>query len=112
MLAHPECPLDVQREADYVGSTAGMIEALRVRQPARAVLITECSMSDNISSSFPDTQFLRPCNLCPHMRLSTLDKVRQCLEDLDPQVEIPADVAERAVRAVRRMMDIDRPSRR
>jgi quinolinate synthase len=110
VLAHPECPVDVQAAADYVGSTAGMIRALQREQPERAMLITECSMSDNISSAFPRTQFLRPCNLCPHMQLNTLAKVRRCLEEMSPQVTVPRDIAQRAARAVRRMIDIEAQS--
>src|SRR5262245_44968848 len=66
VLAHPECPPDVQFAADYVGSTAGMIETLRLRRPPRAVLITECAMSDNVCGAFPEIEFQRPCNLCPN----------------------------------------------
>jgi quinolinate synthase len=110
VLAHPECSVDVQAAADYVGSTAGMVHALQRRRPERAVLITECSMSDNISSAFPATQFMRPCNLCPHMQLNTLAKVRRCLEEMSPRVAVPRDVAQRAARAVRRMFDIEAQS--
>ncbi|WP_129778091.1 quinolinate synthase NadA [Peristeroidobacter soli] len=111
VLAHPECPVDVQEAADFVGSTAGMIAALDRRRPERAVLITECSMSDNISSEFPGTQFLRPCNLCPHMQRVNLANIRACLESLSPAVEVPADVADGARRAVQRMLSLSgRPS--
>ena len=105
VLAHPECPPEVQQAADYVGSTAGMIATLQQRQPERAVLITECSMSDNITSAFPATQFLRPCNLCPHMQRITLAKVRDSLERLAPAIEVPAEVAAGARRAVERMLN-------
>ncbi|MFC4313899.1 quinolinate synthase NadA [Steroidobacter flavus] len=106
VLAHPECPVDVQEAADFVGSTAGMIAALDQRRPERAVLITECSMSDNVSSAFPGTQFLRPCNLCPHMQRVNLGNIRACLESLSPAVEVPADVADGARRAVQRMLSL------
>lgn len=106
VLAHPECPVDVQEAADFVGSTAAMIVALEKRQPERAVLITECSMSDNVSSAFPATQFLRPCNLCPHMQRVNLANIRACLESLSPAVEVPADVADGARRAVQRMLSV------
>ena len=105
VLAHPECPPDVLQAADYVGSTAGMIGALEKHRPPRAVLITECSMSDNVASAFPQTQFLRPCNLCPHMQRISLSKVRECLEGLSPSIDVPADVAARARRAVERMVN-------
>lgn len=106
VLAHPECPEEVQRAADFVGSTTGMIEALRRHRPARAMLITECSMSDNVCSAFPETEFVRPCNLCPQMQRITLANIRDCLERLSPQVEIPVDVRERARQTVQRMLEL------
>jgi quinolinate synthase len=107
VLAHPECPQDVQLAADYVGSTAGMIEALRQHRPPRAVLITECSMSDNVCSEFPGTEFVRPCNLCPHMQRISLQNVLDSLSSLTPAIEVPVDVAVGARRAVRRMLDVE-----
>jgi quinolinate synthase len=110
VLAHPECPPEVQMAANFVGSTAGMIEALRAHRPARAMLITECSMSDNVCSAFPETQFMRPCNLCPHMQRITLGNIRDCLEQLAPQIEISRDVAVRARQTVQRMLELGRPT--
>lgn len=107
VLAHPECPQDVQQAADYVGSTAGMIEALRRHKPPRAVLITECSMSDNICSAFPETEFVRPCNLCPHMQRITLRNIHDCLQGLTPQIEIPWGLGIAARRTVQRMLELD-----
>ena len=109
VLAHPECPRDVQEAADFVGSTSGMIAALEREQPQRAVLITECSMADNIAGAFPRTEFLRPCNLCPHMQRIRLAGVRSCLEQLAPRIDVPADIAAGARRAVQRMLDVGRP---
>lgn len=109
VLAHPECPEDVQEAADYVGSTSGMIAALARERPERAVLITECSMADNVAGAFPETDFLRPCNLCPHMQRITLAGVRTSLERLAPAIEIPGDIAVGARRAVQRMLDVGRP---
>lgn len=108
VLAHPECAPEVQQVADYVGSTSGMIAALEKRRPERAVLITECSMSDNVTSAFPQTQFLRPCNLCSHMQRITLANIQACLENLAPAVEMPRAVADRARRTVERMLDVDK----
>lgn len=108
VLAHPECPRDVQLAADFVGSTSGMVEALRRQRPARAVLITECSMSDNVCGEFPETQFVRPCNLCAHMQRITLANIRDCLESLAPQVGLPPTLAARARRSVQRMLEVDR----
>jgi quinolinate synthase len=107
VLAHPECPLDVQQAADFVGSTAGMIDALHRRRPARAVLITECSMSDNVCGAFPETEFVRPCNLCPHMQLITLQNIHDCLERLAPKIEIPPTIGVEARRTVQRMLELD-----
>ena len=108
VLAHPECSREVQRAADFVGSTGGMIDALTARRPERAVLITECSMSDNISGAFPQTEFLRPCNLCPHMQRITLANIRQCLERMETRIDVPADIAAAARRATWRMLEQDR----
>lgn len=108
VLAHPECSRDVQLAADFVGSTSGMIEALRQRRPARAMLITECSMSDNVCNEFPETEFARPCNLCPHMQRITLANIRDCLESLAPEICVPPDLAASARRSVQRMLEIDR----
>ena len=109
VLAHPECPQDVQDAADYVGSTSGMIATIAREQPKLAGLITECSMADNIAGAFPDTDFQRPCNLCPHMKRITLAGIRASLEQLAPAIEIPADIAAGARRAVQRMFDLGRP---
>ncbi|MCZ6504487.1 MAG: quinolinate synthase NadA [Actinobacteria bacterium] len=108
VIAHPECPPDVLAEADYVGSTHGMIKWVSDNRPRKVMMITECSMADNIASAAPDTEFVRPCNLCPHMKRITLDNIKHSLETLTYQVEIPQDVAERARRAVTRMLEVGR----
>jgi quinolinate synthase len=107
VLAHPECSQDVQEAADFVGSTSGMIDALHRHRPPRAVLITECSMADNVCSAFPETEFVRPCNLCPHMQRITLRNIRECLERMEPRVEIPSEVAAGARRTVQRMLELE-----
>ena len=108
VLAHPECPPDVIDAADYVGSTSGMIGAVADRRPARVLMVTECSMSDNVAVEFPDVQFVRPCNLCPHMQRITLPKIHQALERMEHEVTVPTDVADRARLAVERMMAVGR----
>lgn len=108
VIAHPECPPDVLAEADFVGSTHGMIEWVQTRQPRRVMMITECSMADNVAAEAPGTEFVRPCNLCPHMKRITLDNIRRSLETMTYPVEIDPDVAERARRAVDRMLEIGR----
>jgi len=104
VLAHPECPPDVVAEADFAGSTAAMVDYVGVNKPARVVLVTECSMSDNVAVKHPDVEFVRPCNLCPHMKRITLPKIRRALEKMRYEVTIDPTVAHNARRAVERML--------
>ena len=106
VLAHPECPPEVVAEADFAGSTAAMIEYVGTEKPARVVLVTECSMSDNVAVDHPEIEFVRPCNLCPHMRQITLPKIRRALETLTYEVTIDPAVAVGARRAVERMLAV------
>ncbi|HET6894946.1 MAG TPA: quinolinate synthase NadA [Candidatus Baltobacteraceae bacterium] len=106
VLAHPECPPDVLAEADYVGSTQGMIAYVDRERPSRVVMITECSMASNVSAEFPGTDFVRPCNLCPHMKRNTLPKVLHALQNMQHEVTIDPHVADRARRAVERMLAV------
>src|SRR5262245_20023617 len=106
VLAHPECPPEVVAEADFAGSTAAMGSYVADRKPRRVVLVTECSMSDNVAIQHPDVEFVRPCNLCPHMKRITLGKIRRALEIMGPQVTIEPEVAARARRAVERMLAV------
>lgn len=108
LVAHPECPPDVQAEADFVGSTSAMGRWLESRRPSRVALITECSMADNLRARFPDVEFIKPCNLCPHMKRITLPNIHACLRELKHEVTVPADVAARARRALDRMLDVGR----
>jgi quinolinate synthase len=104
ILAHPECPPDVLSEADFVGSTAGMIREVGDRQPERVLLLTECSMSDNVAVEFPEIEFVRPCNLCPHMKLITLPKILESLQSMQHVVDVDVEIAERARLSVKRML--------
>ncbi|HEV2264946.1 MAG TPA: quinolinate synthase NadA [Stellaceae bacterium] len=106
VLAHPECPPDVVAAADFAGSTAAMSDYVATRHPARVVLLTECSMSDNVALEHPETAFVRPCNLCPHMKRITLANIRQALETLTHEVTIDPAVAAPARRAVERMLAV------
>ena len=106
ILAHPECPPDVLAEADFIGSTAGMIRDVKEKRPRRVVMITECSMSDNVAVECPGVEFIRPCNLCPHMKRITLPKILKSLQDLQVAVEVDPAVADRARRAVERMLAV------
>lgn len=107
ILAHPECPPDVLAEADFVGSTAGMIREVADRRPRRVLMVTECSMSDNVAVEFPKIEFVRPCNLCPHMKQITLPKILNSLQSMQHVVEVDPLIAERAREAVRRMLDLE-----
>ncbi|PPQ29708.1 quinolinate synthase NadA [Rhodopila globiformis] len=106
ILAHPECPPAVVAEADYAGSTADMSAYVEREKPARVVLLTECSMSDNVAVHHPDVSFVRPCNLCPHMKRITLPKIRRALETMQEEVTIDPALAERARRPVARMLAV------
>ena len=106
VLAHPECPPEVVAEADFAGSTAAMADYVVTQRPARVVLVTECSMSDNVAILNPQTEFIRPCNLCPHMKRITLSKIRASLETLTHEVTIEPGVASGARASVERMLAI------
>src|ERR1044072_7042827 len=106
VLAHPECPPDVVAEADFAGSTAVMSDYVGRQKPARVVLLTECSMSDNVAVHHPDVEFIRPCNLCPHMKRITLANIRTALEEMRHEVIVDPAVAERARQAVERMLAV------
>jgi quinolinate synthase len=104
VLAHPECPPDVVAECDFTGSTAAMADYVGKERPARVVLLTECSMSDNVALQYPDLDFVRPCNLCPHMKRITLPKIRRALETMSHEVTVDPAIAGRARLAVERML--------
>jgi len=106
VIAHPECPPDVLEEADFVGSTSGMINYVGEEKPEQIVMITECSMSDNVAVEHPDVDFIRPCNLCPHMKKITLPKILDALRKQQYRVEIDPEVAARARLSVQRMLEI------
>jgi len=106
IIAHPECPPDVLGAADYVGSTAQMQSYIQDKRPKRVLMVTECSMSDNVAASVTDVEFIRPCNLCPHMKRITLANIQNALETLQPRVEIDPSVAVGARRAVGRMLAV------
>ncbi len=106
VVAHPECPPDVLHEADFVGSTSGMIKHIDETRPKQVVMITECSMSDNVAVEFPDVDFVRPCNFCDHMKRITLAKILHSLQTLQPEVLVDPDIAARARQSVERMLEI------
>jgi quinolinate synthase len=104
VLAHPECPPEVVAECDFTGSTAAMADYVGKERPARVVLLTECSMSDNVALQYPDLEFVRPCNLCPHMKRITLKNIRHSLETMTHEVTVAPEIAGKARRAVERML--------
>src|ERR1700742_579247 len=106
VLAHPECPPEVLAEADFAGSTAAMSSYVGSKRPPRVVLLPECSMSDNVAIQYPDLEFIRPCNLCPHMKTITLGNIRRALQTMQHQVTIPDSIAARARLAVERMLTV------
>ena len=106
IIAHPECPPDVLEASDFVGSTAQMQAFVQTEKPKRVLMVTECSMSDNVAAEITDVEFIRPCNLCPHMKRITLANIYEALDTLEPRVEIDPAVAADARVAVERMISI------
>jgi quinolinate synthase len=106
VMAHPECPPEVVDEADYAGSTAQMISFIQKNKPSKIALITECSMSDNIAVPFPEVEFIRPCNLCPHMKKITLPKILDALRNERPEVFVDEVYVEPARRAIEAMLAV------
>ncbi len=108
IIAHPECPPDVINASDFVGSTSGMIKYVKDNQPEKVMMVTECSMSDNVQVDNPNVQFIRPCNLCPHMKRITLPKVLDCLENETNEILMNDDTINKARKSVERMAEIGR----
>ena len=108
VLTHPECPPEVIASSDFTGSTSGMSQYVKKNQPSKVMLVTECSMSDNIQVENPNVQFIKPCNLCPHMKTITLPKILDCLEKETNEILIPEVISRKARKAVERMVAIGR----
>lgn len=108
IIAHPECPPDVISEADFTGSTTGMINYVKDNNPKKVVMVTECSMSDNVAAETPGVEFVRPCNLCPHMKRITLPKILDSLVYLKEEITVDPVVAERARASVERMVEVSK----
>ncbi len=108
VIAHPECPPDVINAADFAGSTSGMSEYVKKNQPKKVMMVTECSMSDNVQVENPKVQFIKPCNLCPYMKKITLPKILDCLEKESNEIIIPNNLMEKARLSVERMTSIGR----
>ena len=108
IIAHPECPPDVINASDFAGSTSGMIKYVKDNQPKKVMMVTECSMSDNVQVDNPNVEFIRPCNLCPHMKKITLPKVLECLENETNEIILDQETIEKARKSVERMAEIGR----
>ena len=106
VLAHPECPPEVVAESDFTGSTKAMSDYVSDNSPKNVILLTECSMSDNVAMENPDVDFVRPCNLCPHMKRITLENIYECLRDETNEVLVPEDMRKRAYKAVMDMINV------
>lgn len=108
VIAHPECPPEVIAASDFAGSTQQMIEYVEKDKPAKVVLITECSMSDNIQAAHPEMQLVRPCQLCPYMKMITLPKILDCLQNESGEIFVDAAIADRARLPIERMLEMSR----
>jgi quinolinate synthase len=108
IIAHPECPPEVIKASDFAGSTAGMIKYVSDNQPKKVMMVTECSMSDNVQVDNPNVEFIRPCNLCPHMKKITLPKILDCLENETNEIILDPETINKARKSVERMAEIGR----
>ncbi|MDZ4310239.1 MAG: quinolinate synthase NadA [Cypionkella sp.] len=108
IIAHPECTPEVVAEADFTGSTKGIIDWVHKHKPAKAMLVTECSMAANIADELPEVEFAKPCNMCPYMKMITLEKILYALHSMTGEVLVDAEISARARVAVQRMIDISR----
>jgi quinolinate synthase len=108
VIGHPECPSDVLDACDFAGSTGGMIDYVKKNQPKKVMLVTECSMSDNVQADNPSVEFIKPCNLCPYMKKITLQKILNCLENETNEIFIEKKMADAARKSVQRMAEIGR----
>ena len=108
VIAHPECPPDVIEASDFTGSTSGMIKYVKDNQPKKVMLVTECSMSDNVEADNPNVSFIKPCNLCPYMKKIDLKKILDCLENETNEILLDDKTIEAARKSVIRMTEIGR----
>jgi quinolinate synthase len=108
IIAHPECPPEVIKASDFAGSTSGMINYVKDNQPKKVMMVTECSMSDNIQVENPNVEFIRPCNMCPHMKKITLPKILDCLENETGEITMDQGTIDKARLSVEKMVAIGR----
>ncbi len=108
IIAHPECPPDVIKASDFAGSTSGMVKYVKENQPKKVMLVTECSMSDNVEADNPNVSFIKPCNLCPYMKKINLEKILDCLENEKNEILLDDKTIEAARKSVIKMTEIGR----
>ena len=108
VIAHPECPPDVIHASDFAGSTSGMVDYVNKNKPKKVMLVTECSMSDNVEADNPEVEFVKPCNLCPYMKKINLEKILDCLQNETNEIIIDKNIAEAARKSVKKMTEIGR----
>ena len=108
VIAHPECPPDVINASDFAGSTSGMVDYVNKNKPKKVMLVTECSMSDNVEADNPEVEFVKPCNLCPYMKKINLEKILDCLENETNEINIDKKISDAARKSVLRMTEIGR----
>ena len=108
IIAHPECPPDVIEASDFAGSTSGMVKYVKENQPKKVMLVTECSMSDNVEADNPNVSFIKPCNLCPYMKKINLEKILDCLQNETNEIIIDKNIADAARKSVKKMTEIGR----
>ena len=108
IIAHPECTPAVVAEADFTGSTSGIIKWVHDHKPEKAMLVTECSMASNIADELPEVEFAKPCNMCPYMKKITLEKILWSLHAMEEEVKVDPEVSDKARLSVERMIDLSR----
>ncbi len=107
VLAHPECPPEVVEQSDYSGSTTAIVNYVKQSNAQRYLVLTECSMGDNIAAENPDREMVRICSIrCPHMNEITLEETRDSLKNIQYKIEVPEDIRLRAKKSVDRMLAI------
>jgi quinolinate synthase len=107
VVSHPECSPEVVAASDFAGSTNAMINFVQKSTAPHFLVLTECSMGDNIAAANPEKDLLRLCMVhCPHMNMITMENVRDSLRHNRTLIEVPEDIRSRAYRAVERMIQI------
>lgn len=108
VVSHPECTLDITERSDYVGSTGGMMQYVKVTEAPYFMMLTECGLVERIEVEAPEKRFISGCKLCPYMKMNSLEKIRDVL--VSPRAEqvitLEEDLRLRALRSIDRMFEI------